>query len=88
MFDQPPLSKGQFLVVTIILSLFIIAAIVMVFLGDFPFIIPIIIMGGLDLVYIIRIFDYELGKKETRNWIILIILFNVLAVPFFWKKFH
>jgi hypothetical protein len=88
MFDQPQISKGQFLAMTILLSVFIIAAIVMVFLGDFPIIIPIIIMGGLDLVYIIRIFDYELDKKETRKWIILIILFNVLAVPFFWKKFH
>lgn len=80
--------RGQLLVVTIFLIIFILAAAILLFVGETKDLIPILAILNLTLVtiYIVKIFQLNLKKKDRLLWIILIILFSLFAVPFFWRK--
>jgi hypothetical protein len=88
MNDQS-ISKGQLLALTLFLTICIVSVTALLIMGETRDFVPILIIlvATLDSIYIMKIFNYKLSRKIMLKWVTAIILFNVFAIPFFWKKF-
>lgn len=81
--------KGQLLAVTLFLSLFILVGTVLLLSGETKDFVPIlmILVFTIDSIYVTKIVQMKIAKRSRLLWIVLILLFNIFALPFFWKKY-
>lgn len=85
---NPYFTKGHFLLVSIMFSIFMVACILATIISGnmYPLFFAIIFYFSYDLLTVIQIAQLGLKNEDMRKWFLIVILTGPLSFPVIYKR--